>query len=189
MEIVGIVLWPVIGLVYIAYKLFKEEPGMARRFFSWDTLVIAGIVLTPPILLNIIKSYFHGVVGFVLMLLLLIALCALVILMIMSIIAEQSEPARIWMRKAFDPVWREVYTIPCPSVSELDEMTRKRFIVLCGSEQKANEFMERVASDSSMKQTREMQRSASLHAWEREQYKRIAESYTGNWIFKRKKHS
>lgn len=39
MELLGIVLWPIIGLVYVAYKLLKEDPGLRHRVFSKDTLV------------------------------------------------------------------------------------------------------------------------------------------------------
>lgn len=186
MELVGIILWPVIGLVYIVYKLIREEPESARSFFSGSTLAILAIMCAPALLGFFINKYCEGAVGTVLLGILILVLIAIVVAMVLTIIADRNESVKIFLRKTFDPAWREVYKLPYPDSDEIERITHDRLARSMG-EQKTNEFMEWLACDKEPNcSMRRMHINASIQEWERAQHDKFKESRRQSKRFRRK---
>lgn len=121
MELVGIVIWPVIGLIYIIYKLFQEQSDIAHGLFGLKSvgciIAICGSCLCLKFVGEAIVNHTSEVVAKVLLTICLIVYIA-AIFIVVFVLANPKITSKLRQRK--DPAWQAMLRLPVPTDAELD---------------------------------------------------------------------
>lgn len=130
MELVGIVLWPAIGIIYIVYRAVRDYPGFLLNLLSSEVLIVAGGTLLPmgvvalatTVLDNLeeVRPLYLGLYA---------AICILsIVCIIFCGLIVPSNKFQGWLfarkRKA-DPEWQAMLWLPQPSDEELAEAVKQ----------------------------------------------------------------